>query len=44
MQEDPTDLGVSTGWKSLEEYYKVIPGELTIVTGVDGSVVIITLP
>lgn len=26
-------LGVSTGWPSLDPYYKVVPGELTIVTG-----------
>jgi twinkle protein len=24
---------VSTGWKVLDEYYRVVPGELTIVTG-----------
>jgi replicative DNA helicase len=29
--------GVSTGWGSLDKYYKVIPGELTIVTGVPNS-------
>lgn len=28
---------VSTGWPSLDAYYKVIPGELTIVTGVPNS-------
>lgn len=27
----------STGWPSLDQYYKVIPGELTIVTGVPNS-------
>lgn len=29
--------GVSTGWGTLDKYYKVIPGELTIVTGVPNS-------
>ncbi|RAL54295.1 hypothetical protein DM860_001423 [Cuscuta australis] len=31
------DLGVSTGWKSLNELYNVVPGELTVVTGVPNS-------
>lgn len=31
------DLAVTTGWASLDEYYKVIPGELTIITGVPNS-------
>jgi twinkle protein len=26
--------GVSTGWQSLDRYYTVVPGQLTIVTGV----------
>jgi len=29
--------GVSTGWKTVDEYYRVVPGELTIVTGVPNS-------
>lgn len=29
--------GVSTGWGSVDKYYKVVPGELTIVTGVPNS-------
>ncbi len=29
--------GVGTGWAALDKYYKVIPGELTIVTGVPNS-------
>jgi hypothetical protein len=28
------DKPVSTGWKVLDEFYRVVPGELTIVTGV----------
>lgn len=28
--------GVSTGWCALDEYYTVMPGELTIVTGIPG--------
>ncbi|XP_021759280.1 twinkle homolog protein, chloroplastic/mitochondrial-like [Chenopodium quinoa] len=31
------ELGVSTGWRCLDEYYNVVPGELTIVTGVPNS-------
>ena len=29
--------GVKTGWPSLDKYYRVVPGELTIVTGVPNS-------
>ena len=32
-QADPTQLGVSTGWPSLDAMWKVVPGEVTIVTG-----------
>ncbi|KAJ4849310.1 hypothetical protein Tsubulata_017466 [Turnera subulata] len=31
------EFGVSTGWKALDELYNVMPGELTIVTGVPNS-------
>uniref|UniRef100_A0A0D9WT51 SF4 helicase domain-containing protein n=1 Tax=Leersia perrieri TaxID=77586 RepID=A0A0D9WT51_9ORYZ len=31
------ELGVPTGWKSMNELYKVVPGELTVVTGVPNS-------
>ncbi|XP_065847285.1 twinkle homolog protein, chloroplastic/mitochondrial isoform X2 [Euphorbia lathyris] len=31
------ELGVSTGWRSLNELYNVMPGELTVVTGVPNS-------
>ncbi|KAG2445627.1 hypothetical protein HXX76_000237 [Chlamydomonas incerta] len=37
MREDPLALGVSTGWPSLDRYYRVAPGELTIVTGIPNS-------
>ncbi|GAX74797.1 hypothetical protein CEUSTIGMA_g2244.t1 [Chlamydomonas eustigma] len=36
-QDDPTELGVSTGWQALDPLYKVVPGELTIVTGIPNS-------
>ena len=36
FQSDPTELGVSSGWAGLDQYYKVVPGELTIVTGEQG--------
>jgi len=29
--------GVSTGWQNVDELYRIIPGELTIVTGVPNS-------
>ncbi|XP_019056236.1 PREDICTED: twinkle homolog protein, chloroplastic/mitochondrial [Tarenaya hassleriana] len=31
------EYGVSTGWKTLDTLYNVVPGELTIVTGVPNS-------
>lgn len=31
------ELGVSTGWSGLNDLYNVVPGELTIVTGVPNS-------
>lgn len=30
-------IGVSTGWRALDQLYNVLPGELTIVTGVPNS-------
>ncbi|KAH6558315.1 hypothetical protein KP509_1Z069600 [Ceratopteris richardii] len=31
------EQGVSSGWKSLDPFYRVVPGELTLITGVPGS-------
>ncbi|KAA3489453.1 twinkle-like protein, chloroplastic/mitochondrial-like isoform X1 [Gossypium australe] len=31
------EFGVSTGWRALDDLYNVVPGELTIVTGVPNS-------
>nr|VDD44155.1 unnamed protein product [Brassica oleracea] len=31
------EYGVSTGWKTLDNFYSVVPGELTVVTGVPNS-------
>ncbi|KAL6873781.1 hypothetical protein ACP4OV_013863 [Aristida adscensionis] len=31
------ELGIRTGWKSMDDIYKVVPGELTVVTGVPNS-------
>ncbi|WOL12250.1 hypothetical protein Cni_G21016 [Canna indica] len=31
------ELGVSTGWKGLDPLYNVVPGELTVITGVPNS-------
>lgn len=31
------ELGVSTGWKALDGLYNVVPGELTVITGVPNS-------
>ncbi|CAN6455717.1 unnamed protein product [Victoria cruziana] len=31
------EVGVSTGWRSVDNLYKVVPGEVTVVTGVPNS-------
>ncbi|KAJ1260337.1 hypothetical protein BS78_10G224600 [Paspalum vaginatum] len=31
------ELGICTGWKSMDGLYRVVPGELTVVTGVPNS-------
>ncbi|CAM8893854.1 unnamed protein product [Rhodiola kirilowii] len=31
------EIGLSTGWKSLNELYNIVPGELTVVSGVPNS-------
>eukprot|EP00850_Spirogloea_muscicola_P017641 SM000154S01376 [mRNA] locus=s154:49723:55977:+ [translate_table: standard] len=31
------ERGVSTGWQTLDEMYRVVPGELTVVTGIPNS-------
>ncbi|XP_071690115.1 twinkle homolog protein, chloroplastic/mitochondrial [Rutidosis leptorrhynchoides] len=31
------DIGVSTGWRTIDDLYNVVPGELTVVTGVPNS-------
>ncbi|XP_050276476.1 twinkle homolog protein, chloroplastic/mitochondrial isoform X2 [Quercus robur] len=31
------EFGLPTGWRALNEFYNVVPGELTIVTGVPNS-------
>jgi twinkle protein len=30
------DTGLSTGWKSLDKYYRVAPGQFNVVTGIPG--------
>ncbi|GFR43637.1 hypothetical protein Agub_g4737, partial [Astrephomene gubernaculifera] len=37
QRQDPLQLGVPTGWPSLDRLYRVAPGELTIVTGIPNS-------
>jgi twinkle protein len=37
LYDNGVKRGLSTGWKSLDEYYTVRPGELTVVTGVPNS-------
>ncbi|KAJ9558031.1 hypothetical protein OSB04_012645 [Centaurea solstitialis] len=32
-----SELGISTGWKAMDDLYNVVPGELTVVTGVPNS-------
>ncbi|KAG1653584.1 hypothetical protein FOA52_009699 [Chlamydomonas sp. UWO 241] len=36
-QSDASEMGVSSGWSNLDPYYLVVPGELTIITGVPNS-------
>ncbi|KAK9834060.1 hypothetical protein WJX81_006707 [Elliptochloris bilobata] len=36
-EQDSQEQGVSTGWKGLDPFYRVVPGELSIVTGVPNS-------
>lgn len=36
LREQREARGLSTGWKSIDELYTVMPGELTIVTGIPG--------
>ena len=31
------ERGISTGWSALDDIYKVVPGELTVITGVPNS-------
>lgn len=31
------EIGVSTGWRGIDDLYNVVPGELTVVTGVPNS-------
>jgi twinkle protein len=37
LYENGWERGVSTGWPSVDDYYTVRPGELTIVTGIPNS-------
>lgn len=37
LYETGVQRGLSTGWKSLDQYYTVRPGEFTVVTGVPGA-------
>lgn len=36
LREQREARGLSTGWKGIDELYTVMPGELTIVTGIPG--------
>lgn len=37
LRQVQAERGTSTGWRSLDEFYTVTPGELTVVTGHPGS-------
>lgn len=37
LYHEGVQRGLSTGWRSLDEYYTVRPGEVTVVTGVPNS-------
>jgi len=36
LYDKGVDRGLSTGWKALNEYYTVKPGEFTVITGIPG--------
>lgn len=33
LNQQNSKIGLKTGWESLDYYYRVVPGELTVVTG-----------
>lgn len=37
MRRRPIDRGVSTGWPELDEFMRIVPGRLSIVTGLPNS-------
>ena len=37
VEEGSEMKGVSTGWASVDNHYRVVPGELTVITGVPNS-------
>lgn len=37
LYEHGWELGVTTGWKGVDQYYTVRPGEFTVVTGIPNS-------
>ncbi len=37
LRQRPLDRGVSTGWPELDKLYRVVPGQLTVVTGLPNS-------
>ncbi len=37
LYDNGQNRGFSTGWDTLDEYYSIKPGEMTIVTGIPGS-------
>lgn len=37
IYEHGLERGVETGWKALDSYYSVRPGEMTVVSGIPGS-------
>ena len=37
LRKRPVDRGISTGWPKLDPFYRVVPGQLTIVTGLPNS-------
>ena len=37
VEESSEMKGVSTGWESVDNHYRVVPGELTVITGVPNS-------
>jgi twinkle protein len=37
LRNRPVDRGLSTGWPGLDEFYRIVPGHLSVISGVPNS-------